>query len=378
MKLLKCIYSLFLINLFFISCIYKASASTLESRLVVFSPEIKVEFSSRPCFGLLVTGRHIATSKECEQAISRQLIKESIKATNDQGEVLTLDDTKNIALYSLARLGSKMIIPISGGKAFNDSIFFKINSEEIFNSGLVYYMNEARNIVHEQISLNRENTKNNYKVISETLFPPGNPVFSENGEVLCFISKNNSCQIPDFNFTTNDHFYSSIYKRSSHEACRLKFLQCSDENFTTCLNNGNGEGTCTNERINEKCSIATYQNGFRASYQGQHLYCNNKDGCEVVICPSTCVGDSDSCSCTASYELNDLTQKSPCDCIDFTDTSLPCKNNNNSGNVSTALTYGLGFGIPVFVALVSTVVVLVVYYSRMKKRTDSFLYTRQL
>ena len=377
MKCLKCIYSIFFIFFSFFIC--KVSAKELESTLLLFPSEIKVEFSSKSCHGLLMTGRHIATSKECEQAISKQLIKSPVKATNEKGEVLILDDLKNIEFYSIARLGSKMLLPVLGGTAFNNSVLFKINSEELYHHGLIYYMDEVGNILYGQIPLNRENTgngQNDYQIISETLFPPGSPVFSETRDVICFVSRNNSCQIPDFNFATNDQLIGDIHKRSNDETCQVKYFQCSDVNFSTCLNNGNGEGTCTNDLTGEKCGVATYQNGWKASYQGQTLYCNNKDGCEVVICPSSCVGNASGCTCTASYKLNDLTRKKPCDCIEFTDSSLPCSNDGSSGGISEDLKYGLGFGIGIGIPFVVLSVAAVVIAINHVKKERSIEYVR--
>ena len=367
--------------IYFLTGLAFAAKDDIQAKLVKFSPEIYSKDSSIPCQGLQVTSRHIFTSEGCQVEISKYIKDHHVKAVgvNDR-EIGVIEDIKDIYFHASSRLGSQMILPIERKdmEAVSE-VYVGVSPRQQAIDTEAYFI-ESEQPYSAAVSLSpisrSDQLQYEFMGLLGSTIPLGAPVVNGEGDVVCIISSNKVCVAPDY--TIQDR-----YKRSDG-ACQVKFFQCSNPTFTACYNNGNGEGTCTNDHTGEVCGVATYPNGFNANYLGQNLYCNSSEGCEVVVCPSSCT-DPANCTCRASYKLNDLIFKTPCDCIEYTDSSLPCGNGGDngggntggsSGGVSPALTYGLGFGIPVAVAFVGTVVAFIIYYYRVNKQARATPFSR--
>ena len=367
MKFIKNTCCLFFINIFIVSSVHANSADTIESHIVTFKSEVKVNGLLQTCLGLQITERHIATSKECFKAISKTT---SISALKDQTKSLKIDNKiERIEFLSTSQLGSQMLLPILGGEFMDTDVYFETHQGESSDYGSVYYFDEAGYIINATLPLIRESALNDYIIVSENELPLGSPVFNEAEKLICFVLTNNLCQVPDFNFIRNKLSNSTIRKRSSDASCEVKFHQCSNAKFTTCLRNGYGRATCINERTGEVCSIATYPNGFNTTSFEQDLYCNNTDGCEVVICPTSCINHAESCRCRSIYKLNNQTYEFPENCLDYTTTKDSNSNEDKSNIDSTLGTLGGALALTASIMIPVMLIACILHY-RTKQQQD--------
>ena len=331
----------------------------------------------KPCQGLRVSGRHIATSPGCAELVRRNISSHPILIkkphSKESYEIENLTD--NFYFDALSRVGSYLLLPIKGGQITSDSeVFFDMQQNPQHSEIKVIFIDENGRSEIDPITLapvNNEDSERVYKILSLATFPSGSIVVNNNDEIICFIGSANLCFKPDFSFNL-----SGRTKRSSENVCQVKHFQCSNASFTTCLPNGNGEGECTNDHTGERCSLGTYPNGFQASYQGQNLFCNDPDGCEAIVCPTSCASGYSSCSCQAVYKLNDLTHTIPCNCISFSNSSIPCGNQPPGGGgghkgLTHTQTTAIGLAVPIGVVVTVVAVVFVVYYYVTNKRARS-------
>lgn len=303
---------------------FRASwAHNINDNLVTFYPEVTAgwdTYDQVPCEGIIISKQHIETSKQCADALRKQLqtTPTEVRGNNSIKIAGLARYPDNQILRSVSGMKTETILALDHPLYDRDVIvhhdivsdFTEPPFTKPYTAHYIGPDGKAKAMtLHLYLTYDTQYVEYEYPIISEEGFAwyQGVPVLNNHSEIVCIMSSDGVCARVAESLYNNKLFNST--------ECKLNYFACANYTFTAC-NGDIGIGQCHNYQPNNTWNVAVFPNGFRDQEQ---TVCNSDKGCEIIY-------KSEDCEFTLPQ---DLIQKDSCP------TTSPVTNSHSSTQCPT-------------------------------------------